>query len=198
MSTTNGPELTKYPNPPKPTPPAKPFPTPTPKPYFNPETTKQPGPLIYSAGGIPIYDARSIITADAIGPDRMMDKQVIMIKASEFEKVVSFDDPSIVPSVSPDQYKGIKVFITHPSFLGKAMIKGTKYYLVNENIAKAIGSSSGGVTIPLNVYGDMFSPKSYKPIGKEKLLVDHNHGFLYFIITLMFLSILAVFLVKRR
>lgn len=175
---SSGPPVTREPKLPAPTPPASPFPTPMPAKVYRPKFTIPAKPYIDSVAGIPIFDSRALYSPNKMTMDEAMVKQIVLVDAEEMDKVVSFDDPPTAESIEKNQYKGVRAFVTNGSFLPFAVISGKRYYVVNQVLANAVGMSSGGLTVPMNTYGDMFTPKEYNAWGKEKMIGSGNHDFL--------------------
>lgn len=182
---------TKYADPPS-TPPATPYPTPTPAATYYPETTEQPKPYVSSVDGIPVFDASSMIATDEMGKGPMMSKKLIFVEARLMNQRASFKQPDMLKSQGKDQMKGLRLFMKNAALLPTAMVNGKMYYLVNKQVANALGASAGQMEVPMNDFGDMFSPKPYKPLGREQMVgTGDTHGFLYFIVAIIFIFIAA-------
>lgn len=190
------PVVTKDPAPPQPTPPATPFPTPTPAVSYSPETTKKPGPFIDSVAGIPIFDARTIVATSEMGNDGIMAKKLVMIKEVDAKNLISFDVPGKIDPSKFKEFKGTKAFITYPDMIPRALVEGTRYMIVNQNIANALGLSDGGMMVPLNKYGDMFSPEPYDPTErKENMTVSaYDNSKIYMAIYVLFAILVMMIL----
>lgn len=192
VAPTKIPMPTVEPKPIPPTPTPTPMPTPTPQVTYHPITTPVPKPFQYSVDGKVVVDAR-----DMIADVQAHGFRAYLMDKNEYGKHISFHDPSVDKGNTD-----VKMYITNPSHLAMYKNNGKQYWVVNQRVVDALGGLSGTLDVPINTYGDMFSPIPYNPStseNKENLSIYADHSFLHFVLIILLLILFySTFLHSRK